>query len=32
MDACHEAMPAITQLEGKRWVRCYLYEEGLPVA
>ena len=32
MDVCHEAMPAATQLEDERWVRCYLYEEGVPVA
>ena len=31
MDACHEAMPEATALEDDRWVRCYLYEEGVPV-
>ncbi|MYD10615.1 MAG: ABC transporter ATP-binding protein [Chloroflexi bacterium] len=32
MDVCHEAMPGPTRLEDERWVRCYLYEEGVPVA
>ncbi len=32
MDACHEAMPEPSPLEDGRWVRCYLYEEGAPVA
>jgi len=27
MDICHDAMPEATQLEGDRWVRCYLYED-----
>lgn len=32
MDVCHEAMPGPTRLEDDRWVRCYLYEDGVPVA
>ncbi len=32
MDACHDAMPGPTQLEDERWVRCYLYEDSVPVA
>ena len=32
MDVCHEAMPEPTQLEDDRWVRCYLYEDGVRVA
>ncbi len=32
MDVCQQAMPEATQLEDDRWVRCYLYQEDLPVA
>ena len=31
MDVCHQAMPEPTQFEDERWVRCYLYEEGVSV-
>jgi len=26
MEHCQKAMPPVTQLDGERWVRCYLYE------
>jgi len=29
-ESCHRAMPAPTRLEGGRWVRCTLYEDGAP--
>ncbi|MBC7811194.1 MAG: ABC transporter ATP-binding protein [Burkholderiales bacterium] len=30
MDVCRKAMPPVTTLPDKRWVRCYLYENGVP--
>ena len=30
MDVCRKAMPPVTALPDNRWVRCYLYENGVP--